>query len=136
MAIIRETLWMALLADRVQFAQPEAQTVPLPKRLVPAWPAGRDAPGISVCGVGAGSHTESVSWLWQASAGDRASGTFSLVGSHPGPGYTAALLDVLLESFEPGAPPVALPPALLQLAGGPLDPPASESDGGRRGERQ
>jgi hypothetical protein len=116
--VVRETLWMLMLAKHVRFRQRQAQTEYLPAGLVPAWPIkivtdGGIEEGIRGGCAGGVVHDTTITWEWLAPA--PVAGEFRLAGS-PGGAYADTLIQVLDSSFDPQAPTEPLPRDLLARA--------------------
>jgi hypothetical protein len=107
--LLRESLWMLLLADRVTLLQTSEHSVQVPKGLATRWPVGRVERPLSGCAMGPSAHAPVISWRW--SGASTVADRFRTDGS-PGSAYAALLVDVLIASFDDLPPSQPLPSAL------------------------
>jgi hypothetical protein len=106
-ALLREAVWMSMLADRVTWLQVAAHAEPVPKGLRVQWVSGERALG-SGCAYGPGAHAPKIDWRWIDKDKVHGAGTYR-VAFDPGHAYAAHLLAVLEATFEEGRPTESLP---------------------------
>lgn len=111
-AMLREALWMLLLADQVQLRQVEAYSAPLPAALTPMW-SKSDHPHSFERSIEPSATSEgTTSWQWTRNRGLTIRGTFCDGQCAPGDRYAADLVDVFESSFRSDSNVRPLPDAL------------------------